>query len=164
MQVFQTLFNAIVAHALTMTEPSFNPKRGMNGQCEYRGPGGNKCFVGGIIADEAIASVLATAHRELEVLNGDSLTMASIVEKSLGLEEPLESHERTFIADLQRIHDAWAIVKIGDASCNGSIRMGRLNSNFGISAPAEGQTFQDWVRQALLTFGKFKGLDTKALQ
>lgn len=86
----QELFDAVVAHARTMTHKSQSEDEG---RCYYRAPDGNRCFIGGIIPDEDYRPRFD---------NEMSVTDANTILTMLGFSD---DNVLTLACQLQDIHD-----------------------------------------------------------
>ena len=86
----QEVFDKVVVHALTMTRPSHGPD-----YCMYRGPRGNKCFVGALISDEFY-------RPHLEGCDANNRVVLRALEQS-GIAGVSEHSE--MLVRLQQIHD-----------------------------------------------------------
>lgn len=130
----QIVFDIVVAHALRMTQPCANEA----GSCLYRGPGGNKCFVGAMITDACYTA-------ELE--NNDS-TQPKVI-RALSYSLGFDVYDLSGpIRDLQKIHDIYA-GKVGEHSVLGLTNTA-IRERF--------KTFGEWVRWALPEFATIHNL------
>lgn len=86
----QEAFDKVVAHARGMKRKSQRDKPRDGNVCLYRGPHGNKCFVGALFPDERYTD-------ELEGEAPDSLVEYGIVDMSYV--------DTGFLCDLQNVHD-----------------------------------------------------------
>lgn len=100
----QEIFDKVWEYAKTMERPSNIVVEGL---CMYRGPGGNKCFVGILIPDEVYSP-------DMEGLPARDLIFAfREVMESIGL----SNDHVLFLTDLQEVHDdASAMFPIGGDS------------------------------------------------